>query len=163
MHTKIESQIDQAEFSQPLCTAIQIALVDLLSHWGIRPSAVVGHSSGEIAASYAAGLLSAEEAILVAYYRGQLASSVPHEGAMAAVGMGSQDVQALLLEGVVIACENSPTSVTISGDSDKIELVIKKIQSERPGTFCRRLRVGVAYHSRLFSLPPQPFCLHYIR
>lgn len=51
------SQIHDAARSQPACTAIQIALVQLMSSWGISPSAVVGHSSGEIAAAYAAGIL----------------------------------------------------------------------------------------------------------
>lgn len=59
-----------AEISQPLCTAIQVALVDLLSECGITFNAVIGHSSGEIAAAYAAGVLSARDAILAAYYRG---------------------------------------------------------------------------------------------
>lgn len=47
-----DTNLNLAEFSQPACTALQIALVDLLQHWGIQPSAVVGHSSGEIAAAY---------------------------------------------------------------------------------------------------------------
>ena len=59
-----------AEFSQPLCTAIQIALVDTLAALGIQPDAVIGHSSGEIAGAYAAGALTAEEAILSALHRG---------------------------------------------------------------------------------------------
>jgi acyl transferase domain-containing protein len=46
--TEEHSQIDSPAFSQPLCTALQIALVDLLRTWGIRPKSVVGHSSGEI-------------------------------------------------------------------------------------------------------------------
>jgi acyl transferase domain-containing protein len=61
------------EFSQPLVTALQIALVDTLKRWGISAKEVVGHSSGEIAAAYAAGLLSKKAAIIAAYYRGQAA------------------------------------------------------------------------------------------
>lgn len=60
-----ESRIGEAEISQPATTAIQIALVDLLESFSIRPSRVVGHSSGEVAAAYAAGALSRENAILV--------------------------------------------------------------------------------------------------
>jgi acyl transferase domain-containing protein len=59
------SRIDEAEISQPATTAIQIALVDLLGSLSIRPSRVVGHSSGEIAAAYAAGALSRDSAIIV--------------------------------------------------------------------------------------------------
>jgi acyl transferase domain-containing protein len=42
------SKINQPELSQPICTILQVAIVDLLKHWGTSPSAVVGHSSGEI-------------------------------------------------------------------------------------------------------------------
>ena len=61
-----------AEISQPLCTAIQIALIDLLKVFGITFSAVVCHSSGEIAAAYSADVLTAADAISIAYYRGYL-------------------------------------------------------------------------------------------
>lgn len=49
--SKEESNVDDPEFSQTLCTIIQVALVDLLYHFKILPAAVVGHSSGEIAAA----------------------------------------------------------------------------------------------------------------
>jgi acyl transferase domain-containing protein len=64
------SNIYNPAYSQPICAALQIALVDLLDSWGVRPSAVVGHSSGEISAAYAVGGLSKESALRVAYYRG---------------------------------------------------------------------------------------------
>ena len=60
------SRIYEAELSQPLCTVVQIGLVKLLKSWGVIPIAIVGHSSGEIAAAYAAGIVSAEGAITVA-------------------------------------------------------------------------------------------------
>jgi acyl transferase domain-containing protein len=60
-----QSRINEAEISQPATTAIQIALVDLLESFYIRPSRVVGHSSGEVAAAYAAGALSRDNAIIV--------------------------------------------------------------------------------------------------
>ncbi|OJZ90228.1 hypothetical protein ASPFODRAFT_56562 [Aspergillus luchuensis CBS 106.47] len=138
---------NKAEFVQPLCTALQIALVDLLAAWNIKPATVVGHSSGEIAAAYAMGSLTAEEAIVIAFYRGKLASSLPIEGAMAAIGLSPQEVEEFLVEGAVIACENSPHSVTISGDVKKVEAVRHKINLARPEAFYRRLQVNIAYHS----------------
>lgn len=63
------SKVGDAAFSQPLCTAVQLGIVNLLRDWGVEPSVVAGHSSGEIAAAYAAGLLSEAHAIIVAYYR----------------------------------------------------------------------------------------------
>ncbi|GAT19497.1 fatty acid synthase S-acetyltransferase [Aspergillus luchuensis] len=143
----VGSWTGKAEFVQPLCTALQIGLVDLFAEWNIRPATVVGHSSGEIAAAYAMGSLTAEEAIVVAFYRGKLASSLPVEGAMAAVGLSAQEVETFLVEGAVVACENSPQSVTISGDVDKVEAVAERIKLARPETFYRRLQVNIAYHS----------------
>ncbi|KAK2818442.1 putative PKS/NRPS-like protein biosynthetic cluster [Arthroderma sp. PD_2] len=57
------SRVTDAAVSQPLCLAVQIVLVDILRTAGIRFKAVVGHSSGEIGAAYAAGFLTDENAI----------------------------------------------------------------------------------------------------
>ncbi|KAL8736136.1 MAG: hypothetical protein Q9181_002526 [Wetmoreana brouardii] len=141
------SQINRAEFPQPLCTAIQIALVNALARGGVRPSAVIGHSSGEIAAAYAAGALSVEEAIIVAYYRGFIAQQQHLAGGMAAIGLDSKTVSQFLQDGVVIACENSPSSTTISGDIDKLEKVVELIKTQKPDVMIRQLKVDMAYHS----------------
>lgn len=142
-----ESNIQQPEFSQPICTAIQIGLVNLLKGWGIRPAAVVGHSSGEIGAAYATGSLTLEMAIAIAYYRGQVTQQHGRIGGMAAVGLGRVDATSYLQQGVVIACENSPKSVTLSGDVEKLDEVIAKIKEDIPDCFARKLRVERAYHS----------------
>lgn len=65
------SKVAVAEVSQPLCTALQIALVGLLTVIGVSFHCVVGHSSGETAAAYAAGQLTKRDALLISYYRGQ--------------------------------------------------------------------------------------------
>ena len=141
------SRINKAEFAQPLCTAIQIGLVNAVKRYGIHPSAVVGHSSGEIAAAYAAGSLSMPEAIICAYYRGYVSTQQKLQGGMAAVGLGAGDVTPFLKPGVVVACENSPTSTTISGDADKLREVLKTIVIEKPDVLARELKVDMAYHS----------------
>lgn len=145
---KDTSRINDAEFSQPLCTALQIALVNLLASWKIHPSNVVGHSSGEIAAAYAAKAITAEAAIIIAYYRGLVTKGKTQRGAMAAVGLGRDDVTDFLVDGVIIACENSPKSVTLSGDNDKLSLLLERLKCEKPEVFCRQLKVEMAYHSR---------------
>ena len=71
-----KSNIDMSSYSQPICTALQIAIVDLLESWDITPSAVVGHSSGEIAGAYRLGALSKEDALIAAFYRGLLSGSI---------------------------------------------------------------------------------------
>ncbi|POR37432.1 Polyketide synthase [Tolypocladium paradoxum] len=141
------SKLGSAELSQPLCTAIQVALVDTLASLGVHPTAVVGHSSGEVAAAYAAGAITASEAITIAFHRGQVTKLQTKAGAMAAVGMGSDDVQEYLQPGVIVACENSPKSVTLAGDSKVVELAVARIKEARPDILARLLQVDKAYHS----------------
>lgn len=140
--------MSKAEFSQPLSTAIQVALVNLLRRWGINPSAVVGHSSGEVAAAYTTGALTVKEALLVAYFRGLATRTKLADGAMAAVGLGADEVRPFLIKGVVIGCENSPNSTTVSGDRTALETMVSTIQRESPNVFVRLLQVDNAYHSR---------------
>ncbi len=141
------SNLGKAAYAQPLCTAIQIALVRLLRSLNIAPYAVIGHSSGEIAAAYAAGSLTSRQAIITAFYRGVVSTQVTAHGGMAAVGMSMDDARPFLIPGVVMACENSPSSVTISGNKDEMESVIRAIVAKNPDTFVRRLKVDIAYHS----------------
>ncbi|GMF78452.1 unnamed protein product [Aspergillus oryzae] len=126
-----------------------IALVNLLRGWGIVPYAVVGHSSGEIAAAYASGAISARVAIILSYLRGQAVKSLStsHAGAMAAVGISPDTARAFLEEGVTVACENSPVSVTLSGDKEALDRVLNRIRKDDENAMCKRLRVDVAYHS----------------
>ncbi|KAJ5187895.1 hypothetical protein N7449_010889 [Penicillium cf. viridicatum] len=148
-----ESDLNHPSLSQTVCTALQIALVDLLKSWGIHTDSVTGHSSGEIAAAYATGALSMDDAMSVAYYRGVVASQLlydqPNRGAMIAVGMSAEEVQPYLDEfqsrQLVVACVNSPSSVTISGDILAIEALARTLKEKQ--VFSRRLEVGVAYHS----------------
>ncbi|XP_044724176.1 polyketide synthase dehydratase domain-containing protein [Hirsutella rhossiliensis] len=135
------------EDSQPLCTAVQVGLVNFLAKAGITPAAVAGHSSGEIAAAYAAGAISLSEAILNAYHHGLAVTHVQRRGAMAAVGMGRAAVAPFIANGVVLACENGPRSVTLSGDEDALERTLAAISDKNPKTVKRRLGVNVAYHS----------------
>lgn len=150
MRSKDASQVYKAEFSQPLCTAVQIIVVNILRSWGIMPASVIGHSSGEIAAAYACGALTMQEAIISAYLRGRATTGQPTEavGAMAVVGLGAAEVKPYLVDGAVIACENSPSSTTISGDEDKVMEALGAVQSNHPTVFARRLQVDMAYHSR---------------
>ena len=153
------SGIGNASLSQPLCTAVQIVLVNLLRSAGIRFQAVVGHSSGEIGAAYAAGFISATDAIRIAYYRGVYArlarSQNGKKGAMMAVGTTLEDARAFCdqeeLQGrLVVAASNSPASITLSGDEDAVDEAIEVFKDEQK--FARRLNVDTAYHS--FHMEP---------
>ncbi|KAI1389501.1 putative polyketide synthase [Hypoxylon trugodes] len=153
------SKIDDPEISQALTTVLQVALVKLVRGFGLRPTAVVGHSSGEIAAAFAGGYISSESAWKLAYLRGFCAATLinlSHDGtrgAMMAVGMPENDASGLLEAakkegrdfGVSIACVNSPRSVTVAGEEDLIDKL--KLRLDEQKVFARKLRVGVAYHS----------------
>lgn len=152
--TSDATDVGKAVFSQPLCTAVQIVLVDLLRAAGIKLRSVVGHSSGEIGAAYAAGFLTARDAIRIAYYRGYYAklSAGPagQRGAMMAVGTSFEDANELcqlddFAGRLCVAAHNSPTSVTLSGDVDAITQAQDILEEENK--FVRVLRVDTAYHS----------------
>lgn len=149
---KSTSRLRMPQYSQGLCTVLQVALVELLESWDVRPVAVVGHSSGEIAAAYCQGSISREDAWRVAYFRGVLSAKLKAcglDGSMMAVGASPADageiISQLAPSKVHIACVNSPASVTLSGDSDAIDMVYEALRER--GIFARKLQVDVAYHS----------------
>ncbi|PNP47787.1 hypothetical protein THARTR1_10472 [Trichoderma harzianum] len=152
------SRLNDSTYGQPASTAVQIALVDLLKSWNVLPTAVVGHSSGEIAAAYAAGAISHKAAMLASYHRSFLAElskqRTTQRGTMLAVGLGREDAEKYIgkLEapGIVVACINSPYSVTISGDADGISALKDTLDADE--IFNRRLKVDTAYHSHHMKL-----------
>lgn len=157
-----ESRLGIPEISQPICTVLQIALVDELKAWGVTPSKVVGHSSGEIAAAYSIGALTHRDTIAVAYYRGKASAGLKEtapqvKGGMMAVGASADEAQQLIFKNklkvtggdITIACVNSPSSVTLSGDAEALEQL--RVILEEHKVFARRLKVEVAYHSRHMS------------
>lgn len=156
---RYSSIIGEPHISQPACTAIQLGLTDLLKSWGVVPSFVIGHSSGEIGAAYAAGAITLEEAMTVAYYRGILATGLRTKhpearGGMMAVGTGPKEAKEMInrmgLDGITVACENSGESVTISGDMAAVDELATALESQ--GIFHRKLHVNVAYHSSHMQL-----------
>lgn len=138
----------QAEFAQPICAAVQIGLANIFKRYGVHPNAVVGQSSGEIAAAYTCGALSLPAALIVAYYRGRATKTPTDNGAMAFVELGMNEVSRLLIDGVVVALENSPDNTVISGDRDKVEEVLEGIKKEMPHISVCLLPISTAYHSR---------------
>lgn len=148
---KSVSRVTEAAIAQPACTAVQILLVDLLRSVGISFCAVVGHSSGEIAAAYAAGYLTKSDAIRVAYYRGVhlrlVAGRNGESGTMMAVGTSFEEAENICrLEAfrgkICVAASNSASSVTLSGDITAIEAV--RVMLHEQNKFARLLRVDNA-------------------
>ncbi|CRG83761.1 Lovastatin nonaketide synthase [Talaromyces islandicus] len=151
------SRINTPEVAQPATTALQIALVDLLRSVGVQPAAVIGHSSGEIAASYTQGTLSAAEAIRIAFFRGicaaRLSQTQDRAGGMISVGISKDDAATYIEEiarahgrrGLDIACINSQKNVTVSGDETQVDALREILDGKK--IFARKLAVPVAYHS----------------
>ena len=155
---KDTSRIDEPRIAQPATTAIQVALVDLLmSFYGVFPAFVVGHSSGEIAAAYAMGSISRETAWELAYWRGLCVQEMlannnegHKNGLMLAVGLSEPAVMPYVSQidkgKVVVACVNSPKSVTLSGDDEGILQIQSLFNGDN--VFNKVLKVETAYHSK---------------
>ena len=154
------TNVTETSFGMPLCTAIQISLVRLLEAWGITPTAVCSHSSGEIAAAYVVGALSYRSAMAACYSRCEIASELKDtDGGMIAVGLNASAVDHYLKNinagEAKIACINSPTSVTVSGDVAAIEQL--EILLKENNIFARRLRVRTAFHSHHMEPLYEPY------
>ena len=156
------TRLNDPEFSQTLTTIIQIALVQALEWLRVVPSVAVGHSSGEIAAAFCAGLISHHSAIKVAYYRGVLASNLsrsrdPSNG-MASIGLAENDARSAIQSlqsktgeefdalDITISCINSTSNITVSGQQKNLDILVKNLQER--GVFARKLVVSVGYHSQ---------------
>lgn len=148
------SRVAEAVISQPICTAVQLGLVEVLSESGVHLDIVVGHSSGEIAAAYACGIIGAAAALQIAYYRGKCAHMARgangQTGGMLAVGIDYDSADMFCKQPeyqgrLCVAASNAPQSVTLSGDIDAVQHA--KTHFDQKGTFARQLKVDTAYHS----------------
>ncbi|GLA09601.1 putative Hybrid PKS-NRPS biosynthetic cluster [Aspergillus niger] len=158
------SRIAEGPISQPLSSAIQMALVDLLKALGVRFHTVIGHSSGELAAAYAAGYIRPQDAMRISYYRGVSTKFAGgrdgRRGTMLAAGLGAAEATVFInrpsLKGrIVIGTSNSPVSVTLSGDLEAVEEARAMLEAE--GKFARILKVDNAYHSFHMQACAKPF------
>lgn len=149
------SLLDNPEYAQPTCLALQIALTDLLESFNVHPNTVFGHSSGEIAAAYAMGAISQESALRIAFSRGIVTKVVRSRrgrdaDGMMAIALSEQEAISYLDRlfnpdaRIWIGCINSRKSVTITGSNCHIEFLKNKLDAE--GIFARKLKVDVAYH-----------------
>ena len=145
--------LGRPQIAHPVCTAMQVALVKLFAAWGVEPAAAIGHSSGEAAAAYAAGALSMRDAVITAFYRGYACEQLQKVGAMAVVGLSAAEAKNYLKPGTVVACENSPKNVTLSGDVEPLDDVLVAITQDYPDLFIRKLEAKQGYHSRKWRVP----------
>ncbi|PTB52928.1 hypothetical protein M431DRAFT_18390 [Trichoderma harzianum CBS 226.95] len=155
MRDKITTRVAEISLSQPISVAIQLCLVDLLESWGIVPTAVTSHSSGEIAAAYAVKILSFKEALGVAYFRGELCFQEQKlhslRGGMIVAAVSSAVAEKYIASTntsggqVVVACINSPFHVTYSGALDTLDEVANNLKND--DIVMGKLKAPMAYHS----------------
>ncbi|ERS51107.1 MULTISPECIES: type I polyketide synthase [unclassified Corynebacterium] len=147
---KDDSQTYDTETAQVAITAIQIALTDLLASFGVRPAGVMGMSMGEIAAAYAAGGISAQDAMIIACHRarlmgeGEASLSDAEQGAMAVVELSAEDIAALDAS-IEPAVYTGPGMTTVGGPRQAVLELVEKLDGE--GKFARALNVKAAGHT----------------
>ncbi|AGL16003.1 modular polyketide synthase [Actinoplanes sp. N902-109] len=134
--------VDQTLYAQTGLFAFEVALAAVLKAAGVHADAVVGHSVGEVAAAYVAGVLSLPDAVRLVAARARLMQALPPGGAMAAINAPEAEVRT---DGVSIAAVNGPDSVVISGETEAVERVVD--QWRERGVRVRNLRVSHAFHS----------------
>lgn len=139
--------LERTEIAQPLLFAMQIGMTELLRAEGIDADAATGHSVGEVAAAWASGALTLEDAVTVIYERSLLQGRMAGSGTMAAVKLPEARLKELLASypGVEIAGYNAPDNYTLSGDPEGIEQLRTVIKSE--GGLCKLLGIPYAFHS----------------
>jgi acyl transferase domain-containing protein/surfactin synthase thioesterase subunit/NADPH-dependent curcumin reductase CurA/NADP-dependent 3-hydroxy acid dehydrogenase YdfG/acyl carrier protein len=146
------SRINSTQIAQCAIFSVQVALSALWRSWGIIPEAIVGHSVGEVAAAHVAGVLSLEDAVRVIFHRSRLQAKTAGLGKMLAVELSLESAQQVLAgyeERVSIAAINSPTGLTLAGETIALEEIAKSL--ERQQIFSKFLQVEVPYHSPLME------------
>jgi len=143
-----DAWLGASDRAQPALTAVQVALTEHWRSWGVTPSVVVGHSAGEVAAAFAAGVLSIEDSARVAIHRGRLMQRMMGTGAMATIDVPSAELEAEVARSngeVSIAAVNAPSTTVISGTAAAVAGVVNRAESR--GVRTHRIAVDLPAHS----------------
>ncbi|MBT2400484.1 non-ribosomal peptide synthetase/type I polyketide synthase [Streptomyces sp. ISL-100] len=148
-----DSRMDETWLAQPASFAVQTGLAALWRAHGVHPDAIVGHSTGEIAAFYEAGVYSLRDAVRIVVHRSRLQQRLVGTGTMLAVGLAEEEaVRRLRPYGgqVSVAAVNSPGALTLAGDETALAALAETLQAEQ--IFAKFLTVRVPYHSARMEL-----------
>ncbi len=141
-------QLNQTEITQPALFVIEYALAKLWMSWGIYPEAMIGHSIGEYVAACLSGVFSLEDALSLVAARGQMMQSMP-SGAMLAISLAEEQVQAFLANGLSLAAVNTPELCVVSGNIEAVEVLEQKLSEQN--VEYRRLHTSHAFHSEMMQ------------
>ncbi|WP_349643336.1 sulfolipid-1 biosynthesis phthioceranic/hydroxyphthioceranic acid synthase [Bradyrhizobium japonicum] len=143
------AQLESIERVQPAIFTFQVALAASLKAQGVVPSAVIGHSMGEVSAAVVVGALSLEDGVRVICHRAMLCQTLAGSGAMAAVGMAPaavrEDLARRRIDDVEIAVLAAPASTVVGGSVEAVQRLVAAWQAE--GLFARGVAVDVASHT----------------
>ena len=135
--------------AQPAVWAVECALAEVWTQWGVAPDLAIGHSMGEVSAATISGALDLASAAAVICRRSALMRRAAGRGAMTSVGLPAAHAERLAERSrgrVEVAVRNSPTSTVLAGDIWALEQI--ELELEDTDVFCRRLKVDAAAHSR---------------
>ncbi|WP_346095402.1 non-ribosomal peptide synthetase/type I polyketide synthase [Streptomyces olivaceiscleroticus] len=148
-----DSRMGDTWLAQPANFALQVGLAALWRSRGVRPDAVVGHSTGEIAAFYEAGVYTLADAARIVVHRSRLQQKLAGTGTMLAAGLTEDEALRRIRpygDRVSLAAVNSPGAVTLAGDRDALGALAAELAAEQ--VFARFLTVEVPYHSARMEL-----------
>ncbi|MEV0414707.1 SDR family NAD(P)-dependent oxidoreductase [Streptomyces sp. NPDC050448] len=146
------ADLDDVAVVQPVLFAVMVSLAQVWRSLGVTPDAVIGHSQGEIAAAFIAGVLTLEDAAKIVAVRSRLLATAAGQGGMAAILLPEQRVRELLGRWggrVGIAAVNGPNSTTVSGETSAVEELVATCESE--GARARMVKSSVPGHSSLMD------------
>jgi len=146
--------LKQTYFTQPALFTIGYGLAQLWMSWGVRPSALIGHSIGEFVAATIAGVLSLEDALTLVAGRSRLMQDCPG-GAMLSVRLAEDKIQLPAGGQVSIAAVNGPQLCVVAGPYDEVSNLQQQWESE--GVICKPLHTSHAFHSPMMDPVVEPF------
>ena len=143
------SRLAETQVAQPAIFALQVSLANFLRSRGVVPKATAGHSVGEIAAAYIAGIYTLEDAVKIIYHRSRVMQKATGIGKMAAIDLSEDELKQRLTKMNIpldIGAVNTYDSAVVSGDSETVISLVETLKAD--GVRCKLLDVNYAFHSR---------------